>query len=124
MKFCFKKLRYIDDKAFDKGIILDITFEDIIDVVNDFESVIGLDGSNKPVFAKPRFKLVMPANHCDMPMLTNDNYLIGFTDARSSAAVKYRFFFEHCGIEYLNDDKWKEIQRYKHFYKDIRVLTK
>lgn len=123
MSFNFQNLRFVGQDNFNSGVVLDISFSDIIPDINNFLSVIGLNKDNKPI-GKPRFTRVVPQTHCEMPMLTNDYYLIGFTDVLNRSSEKFRFLFEHCGGEYITKDGMKAIQNFKSYPHDCYVLSR
>jgi len=120
-----KEIRFFGEDNFHKGARLNISFEEVAPYLSNFSSVVGFneDGAAN---GKPRFDAIVPMPHCDMPLLSEDYYLIGFTDSVNSSTVKFRFYFDDCGGEYLNnhEDLEKWLSQFESFSHDCFVVER
>ena len=90
INYC-KSLRHIGCNKFKNVIILNVEFDIIFAHLNYIENIIGYNSDDQPLHGKPRFNCLHPDTHCDYPVLSNDDYLVGFTDPLYSNGFKFKF---------------------------------
>ena len=96
-----KKMRCIPLEDFDYGIRLDIKFDDIFFQISGFKNLIIVDQDISKIVGggKPRFSAIAPTTNCNMPVLSEDYYLIGFCDtvghySKNAEPRIYKFVFD------------------------------
>lgn len=99
-----KELRYVGAGDYDCGLILDISYDEIVRHLHSFTGVVGfIDG--KQTGAKPRFNPICEASQCDYPVLSKDYYLIGYIDILNKRAKQLKFSTdENIPWDYLTND--------------------
>jgi hypothetical protein len=119
-----KQMRFIGKENFVDGVRLDIDFDDIFENLPYFGGVLGLK-DNGSIGGKPRFNCLYPDTHCDMPILSKDYYLIGFTDSLNGDSVIFRFVIGDCYNEYIwSESRKKMLAEFEYFKPDCKVIER
>ena len=92
----------VDKNKLNGYLQIDTPYSELESSIMQFTGVIGKTITGTIVGAKPRFSAGTPRHHCELVLLSVDNYLIGYIDEFNLGADKLKFVVNDCPIDYVD----------------------